>query len=120
MKDPKGRKIIGFDKHVFVCENVREENHPRKCCSSKTKSNIKILFKNELKKYEPIGCRDLKTTDKLKNKGIDAYFSGCLTTTIDFFKWNQQNETIFNTDTKAPNGTYISQVNKTWKNISYW
>ena len=47
MKDPKGRKIIGFDKHVFVCENVREENHPRKCCSSKTNSNIKILFKKE-------------------------------------------------------------------------
>ena len=57
MKDPKGRKIIGFDKHVFVCENVREENHPRKCCSSKTKSNIKILFKNELKKYENTNIR---------------------------------------------------------------
>ena len=21
MKDPKGRKNVGFDKHVFVCEN---------------------------------------------------------------------------------------------------
>ena len=57
MKDPKGRKIIGFDKHVFVCENVREKKHPRKCCSSKTKSNIKILFKKELEKYECINIR---------------------------------------------------------------
>ena len=64
MKDPKIRKIIGFDKHVFVCENEREENHPRKCCSSKTKSNIKILFKNELKKY--------------KNTNIRINSAGCL------------------------------------------
>ena len=21
MKDPKGRKVVGFEKHVFVCEN---------------------------------------------------------------------------------------------------
>jgi len=36
-----------------------------------------------LKKHEPIGCRD-KNTRKLLNKyGIRAYFSGCLTTTLD-------------------------------------
>lgn len=38
-----------------------------------------------LKKHEPIGCRDLYTTDLLKSKGIDAYFSGCLTLTLDSY-----------------------------------
>lgn len=34
------------------------------------------------KKHEPIGCRDYDTTKLLKLKGIDAYFSGCLTLTL--------------------------------------
>ena len=34
------------------------------------------------KKHEPIGCRDLHTTNLLKKKGVDAYFSGCLTLTL--------------------------------------
>ena len=36
-----------------------------------------------LKKQEPIGCRDQFTADTLKSKGIEAYFSGCLTLTLD-------------------------------------
>lgn len=34
------------------------------------------------KKYEPIGCRDLHTMNLLTKKGVDAYFSGCLTLTL--------------------------------------
>ena len=34
------------------------------------------------KKHEPIGCRDTSTAEFLKTHGIDAYFSGCLTTTL--------------------------------------
>lgn len=34
------------------------------------------------KQYEPIGCRDNYTAESLKRKGIDAYFSGCLTLTL--------------------------------------
>ena len=74
---------------------------------------------NELKKNQPIGCRDLKTTEKLKKKGIDVYFSGCLTTTIDFFKWKQQNNTIYNTDTKGKNGIYFRHENPKWKDVDY-
>mgnify|MGYP001177259830 CR=1 FL=1 len=36
-----------------------------------------------LKKYEPIGCRDLYTKSILEKKGIIAYFSGCLTLTLN-------------------------------------
>lgn len=35
-----------------------------------------------LKKYEPIGCRDLYTASLLKERGVDAYFSGCMTLTL--------------------------------------
>lgn len=35
-----------------------------------------------LKKHEPIGCRDYFTRDLLRSKGVDAYFSGCLTLTL--------------------------------------
>lgn len=35
-----------------------------------------------LKHHEPIGCRDTYTRDLLKEKGVDAYFSGCMTLTL--------------------------------------
>jgi hypothetical protein len=46
-----------------------------------------ILSKNNnveyLRSYEPIGCRDYKTVELLEKAGIKAYFSFCLTTTLD-------------------------------------
>lgn len=39
-----------------------------------------------LKKHEPIGCRDQFSADTLREKGIDAYFTGCLTLTLDTYK----------------------------------
>lgn len=35
-----------------------------------------------LKMHQPIGCRDTHTMNLLKDKGVDAYFSGCLTLTL--------------------------------------
>ena len=37
---------------------------------------------NYFKQHEPIGCRDYYTTKNLQDKGINAYFSGCLTLTL--------------------------------------
>lgn len=34
------------------------------------------------KRHEPIGCRDLNTMRGLKARGVEAYFSGCLTLTL--------------------------------------
>lgn len=34
------------------------------------------------KRHEPVGCRSLATLEALRNIGVDAYFSGCLTLTI--------------------------------------
>ena len=36
-----------------------------------------------LKRYEPIGCRDKYTVGILKENGVSAYYSGCLTLTLD-------------------------------------
>jgi hypothetical protein len=36
-----------------------------------------------LKRYGPVGCRDWPTVDLLLSIGVPAFFSGCLTTTID-------------------------------------
>lgn len=35
-----------------------------------------------LKQHEPIGCRDIRTMNLLKERNVDAYFSGCLTLTL--------------------------------------
>lgn len=39
-----------------------------------------------LRKYEPIGCRDYHTLRLLEQKGIKAFFSGCLTLTLDNYR----------------------------------
>ena len=35
-----------------------------------------------LRKHSPIGCRDHHTVSLLRTKGIEAYFTGCLTLTL--------------------------------------
>lgn len=36
-----------------------------------------------LRKYAPVGCRDWQTVAMLRAVGVPAFFSGCMTTTID-------------------------------------
>lgn len=37
-----------FDKHIFVCENIRPKGHPRGCCSEKGSKEIRALLKKRL------------------------------------------------------------------------
>ncbi len=48
-------------------------------------SYLKGLGGEFLKKNGPVGARDLETEKRLKKNGIPAYFSGCLTLTLDRF-----------------------------------
>lgn len=49
--------------------------------------------KEYLQNYGPVGCRDTYTQELLEENGIDAYFSGCLTLTLDSAgKYNYKNE----------------------------
>ena len=47
----------------------------------------KQFLTNKAKRYlidnGPVGCRDMSTCEWLKENGIDAYFSGCLTLTLE-------------------------------------
>ncbi|GAA3607457.1 hypothetical protein GCM10022199_09050 [Marihabitans asiaticum] len=36
-----------------------------------------------LRRYSPVGCRDWQTVALLRSVGVPAFFSGCLTTTVD-------------------------------------
>lgn len=50
-----------------------------------------------LKKHEPIGCRDRTTAALLKEYGVNAYFSGCLTLTLGktYKSEEKSNEVLF-------------------------
>ncbi len=43
---------------------------------------IKAEFREYFRAHEPIGCRSPATARALMNIGVDAYFSGCLTLTL--------------------------------------
>ena len=71
-----------------------------------------------LKKYEPIGCRDLNTYELLLNKSIKAFFSSCLTTTLDiiyFKKDSLRNEEIIFTNFKFG---YLDKADAFIKNLT--
>ena len=67
-----------------------------------TNNSRKIFVKNgiceNLKQCEPIGCRDRSTRDFLNSKGVDAYFSGCMTLTLDKREKAPENGKIFVVD----------------------
>ncbi|WP_407376991.1 polysaccharide pyruvyl transferase family protein [Methanobrevibacter sp.] len=45
------------------------------------------------KEYGPVGCRDVHTQEFLNENGIDAYYTGCLTLTLDSAgKYNHKDE----------------------------
>lgn len=46
------------------------------------------------KKHEPIGCRDYYTRDLLRKKGVESYFSGCLTLTLQSNTTGKSNEIL--------------------------
>jgi len=71
-----------------------------------------------LKKHEPIGCRDQFTADTLKGKGIDAYFTGCLTLTLDSYKVDdsQRGDDIYIVDPLYSYPTW-KKVTVNWKRV---
>lgn len=73
--------------------------------------HLNVLVKEELtsgesiaylKTHEPIGCRDFDTMNLLKSKGVDAYFSGCMTLTLGkSFKSNDKDGHVYIVDPKV-------------------
>lgn len=52
-----------------------------------------------LKAHEPIGCRDINTMNVLRNCGVNAYFSGCMTLTLGKkYKSEKKNNKVYIVD----------------------
>lgn len=67
-----------------------------------------------LKKHSPIGCRDVGTVEYLHKYGIDAYYSSCLTTTLDIkYKSVEKNNDILIVDL-----LYKNDYKQAYKNSS--
>ncbi len=47
-----------------------------------------------LKRYGPIGCRDWTTVYILRERGVDAFFSGCITTSVDTLFGNVDKDAV--------------------------
>lgn len=81
---------------------------------------------NYLKKYEPIGCRDTYTRDLLISKGVDAYFSACMTLTLGYsYKSEIREDKCYFVDPFIPNKkSLISKISNiiylvfNWRKIS--
>lgn len=74
---PPSEKIIPLLTSMHI-SNTRQKSSqlvPSKCMLSN--DGIKYL-----KKFSPVGCRDLFTLKELRKKGIKSYFSGCMTLTL--------------------------------------
>lgn len=54
-----------FEKHIFICTNVRNADDPRGCCIARGSEKIREMFKEEVKK------RGLKSK-------VRANAAGCL------------------------------------------
>lgn len=71
----------------------------------------KLLSKKSLeylKQHEPIGCRDTFTLELLRERGIDAYFSGCMTLTLGKnYKADAHNDEIYFVDPLVENNVTI-------------
>lgn len=56
-----------------------------------------------LKRFEPIGCRDTNTVRLLTQKGVSAYFSGCMTLTLgNKYYDNHDDGTVYFVDPIIP------------------
>ena len=76
---PPSSKIIPLYVAVHINSTVKD----------KFLSNESIAY---LKQHEPIGCRDTNTMELLQQKGIDAYFSGCMTLTLGYKYHSEEKE----------------------------
>ena len=62
------------------------------------------------KKYEPIGCRDERTMQILRNNGIEAYLAGCIAATLPKVDRNQKKASkVFFVDAPATIKNYIPE-----------
>lgn len=57
MTNKPGDPAPFFDRHVFVCTNVRPAGHPKGCCAEKGAEKLRDYMKNKAKKAGLDGVR---------------------------------------------------------------
>lgn len=77
-------------KPLFISFHITDSNRSRKLLPS---SKLKDYYS----RFGPVGCRDLKTLELFRSNGIDAYFSGDLTLTLEN-RFNERNDEILLVD----------------------
>lgn len=65
---------------------------------------------NYLKRHEPIGCRDMRTMETLQKKGVESYFSGCLTLTLQKYPDAAPNHEVILTDVSEEVAQYVRRL----------
>jgi hypothetical protein len=88
---------------LFVSFHINEVDHSQDSLYNYLDNKYdQSILKNEnieyFKKYQPIGCRDLYTVQKFQEKGIESYFSGCMTLTLQSNLVNNRNNKILVVD----------------------
>lgn len=87
---PEGTWLLAFGWYMHPLFGLRHDfpMHPNLRpifvsfhCSKRQMLNDEAV--EYLRRYAPIGCRDWTTVDLLLSLGVPAFFSGCLTTTVD-------------------------------------
>lgn len=75
----------------------------------KSKEEKYSLAQRYLKENEPIGCRDASTLQMLQELGIEAYFSGCLTLTLQPFPDVKKQDYICLVDVPPEAAEYVKK-----------
>ena len=57
MGDSQDRQDLVYQTHVFCCVNVREDSHPRGCCSARGSVELREYMKARAKERGHIACR---------------------------------------------------------------
>lgn len=81
---------------------------------------VKMLSKEGveyMKKYGPVGCRDLGTKELLDKAGVPCYFSGCLTLSLGRkYKYEGERKGVVFVDPYIPPFRYMVDG----RNVYYW
>ena len=84
------------------------------------KDMLKDCYIPYYKLQEPIGCRDRSTAQYLANKGVNSYFSGCLTLTLDNIHKSQKGNAEYNVDIPSTDRSkYITHQKRTYASMNY-
>lgn len=83
---------------------------------------LKGLGGEYLKEHGPIGARDVETKKRLENNGIEAFFSGCMTLTLQKFENVPKNNKIFLVDASDSVVEKVKLENKDYEieEITHW